>query len=232
MSLHRACCCEGSCGDCPCRFNAYSVNWTGSVSFVSDQCGCRNYLGLRNGIRVADFTVSDGTTRTLTNRVVGTTTYCDALHPALGSTPVSLVLGTAAFKEHYDTACTVSTTCPNALPAQCDLEYGVLYTLYKPNSPVCKWVLKVQIRPLGRLEPIAVSPFTEQQYLSLWYESTYSSCTASSATFTYLGAAYDDSTPVAVGDCVNATIPGGFGVSEQWFQGEISGISGGTVTLS
>lgn len=230
MSLHRVCCCGSSCGDCPCRTSTYSVNWSGSVSFVSDGCACRNTLGERRGIRVNDFTVADGTTRSLTNRVIGTTTFCDSWSPAIGGA-VSHVLGTAAFKQHYDNSCTLSTTCPNSFSFDCDLDYGVQYTLYKPNDPVCKWTLRVKIRPLGRRRVTTSSPFWEMDYLNLWYEGTYSTCSASSITMNYLGAAYDDATPVVVNGCVESYHTG-FGVSEAWHQGKISAITAGTVTIS
>lgn len=45
MSLHRACCCGGLSGDCPCHLvyggrASYTATWTGTVTATSPTCAC------------------------------------------------------------------------------------------------------------------------------------------------------------------------------------------------
>lgn len=212
MSFHRICCCGGDCGTCPCSAQAYKVTWTGSFTVTDDGCTCRDWLGRRQGSRLATYTIADGVQRNLSMPI-------SACRDGNGYFDQALI----AFKRYFDNNCN-ETSCP---VFSCDGNKALYYDLIKPTTPLCKWRLYVAMYDLGRVKSIGAAPFSQNTQVLMVYEAPYAGTCVAPGALTYVGAIYWDGSSAAVGDCLDYHAPSGL-----VYQGKISAIVAGTATIA
>lgn len=218
MSLHRSCCCEGTCGECDCANVGYSVTWTGQISFDDDDCGCRfPTTQTREGIRLKPFTFSDGQTRALSFNTSQPCTVSTGVFGGLGEEY------TVAFSRFLTNNC-VEADCPYFI---CSRVYAFDYELRKATYPTCVWQLRVRLDFLAKVFDYQQSGFIAAP-ITMIYEAPDTGSCVPPFNFEYQGTVYHDNSSASVGDCVYRLVA----FSGNRYLAKVDGILPGTVTLS